>query len=65
MEYSELGQRRILGRRRHVFLNHCHACPGCFPLQPMEKHEKNPQLSVVSSTDINVVLSLLRCSVCH
>ena len=24
----------------------------------MEKHEKNPQLSVVSSTDINVVLSV-------
>ena len=41
-----------------VFLNHCHACPGCFPLQPMEEHEKNLQLSVVSSTDINVVLSV-------
>ena len=42
-----------------LFLNHCHACPGCFPLQPVEKRKKNLQLSVVSSTDINVVLSVV------
>ena len=28
-------------------------------LQPTEKHEKNPQLAVMSSTDINVVLPVV------